>query len=489
MKSLEEVHRTTAFQEFRRKRDRLALDCVRLGKLTTIRTGPASIGEVWEDGYAIKEITKRNAELLERKEMLENRKKKITSLLRSKAKKKNNSNSSDDSEYDLDVDIELFIENEAVKVHLEQLKKDEISLGEERRLLESERAIHQKELKRSISEERSRFYRNLPCLSNRYILQCMLGKGGFSEVWKAIDLVELREVAVKIHQLDPQWDENRKNSYIKHVTREYYIHRELKHPRVVQLYDVFEIDINSFATVLEYCRGIDLDERLKRNRYFVEKDARMIFLQILSGLRYLSKPFDSNYLNNDSATPTSTISPHEEDEINHAPLQSLSSEKKKNRSIIHYDLKPANILFDEQGDVKITDFGLSKMMDNIDEGATSLELTTQGAGTYWYLPPECFAKNSKARITPKVDIWSAGVIFYQMLYGCRPFGEGRSQESVWTEDLIVNSGEVYFPTDSRYPKISEEAKEVIRACLTKDHRFRPDIFTLCNYPYLRKAFK
>ncbi len=93
------------------------------------------------------------------------------------------------------------------------------------------------------------------------MLQSLLGRGGFSEVWKAFDLVEIRDVAVKIHQLNPQWSEERKASYIRHVTREYNIHREMKHLRVVQLYDVFEIDLNSFATVLEYCRGIDLDEK------------------------------------------------------------------------------------------------------------------------------------------------------------------------------------------------------------------------------------
>jgi len=79
-----------------------------------------------------------------------------------------------------------------------------------------------------------------------------------------------------------------------------------------------------------------------------EKDARCVILQVLSGLRYLhhQKP-----------------------------------------AIIHYDLKPANILFCN-GEVKITDFGLSKLMP---EGTdTSMELTSQGAGTYWYLPPECF---------------------------------------------------------------------------------------------------
>ena len=89
----------------------------------------------------------------------------------------------------------------------------------------------------------------------------LLGKGGFSEVWKAVDLHELRDVAVKIHKLNPGWPEDKKINYIKHVTREYQIHKDMKHPRIVQLYDVFEIDDNSFATVLEYCKGIDLDEK------------------------------------------------------------------------------------------------------------------------------------------------------------------------------------------------------------------------------------
>ena len=118
----------------------------------------------------------------------------------------------------------------------------------------------------------------------------MLGRGGFSEVWKALDLVELREVAVKIHELNPIWSEEHKQRYIKNVTREYKIHREMRHPRVVEFYDVFEIDVNSFATVLEYCRGIDLDEKLKRCRLLPEREARTILMQIVSGLRYLNTP-------------------------------------------------------------------------------------------------------------------------------------------------------------------------------------------------------
>ena len=77
--------------------------------------------------------------------------------------------------------------------------------------------------------------------------------------------------------------------------------------------------------------------------------------------------------------------------------------------VIHYDLKPQNIIF-HKGRIKITDFGLCKKIDS-----DVIELTSQGAGTYWYLPPECFAENPQ--ITTKVDIWSIGVIYYEMLYG------------------------------------------------------------------------
>lgn len=109
-------------------------------------------------------------------------------------------------------------------------------------------------------------------------------------MWRAYDLEEFREVAVKIHQLDPRWSDSKKENYTKHVSREYEIHRNVRHPRIVSLYDVFEIDSNSFATVLECCSGTDLDILLKDKRRLQERDARAILLQILSGMNYLSHP-------------------------------------------------------------------------------------------------------------------------------------------------------------------------------------------------------
>lgn len=58
-----------------------------------------------------------------------------------------------------------------------------------------------------------------------------------------------------------------------------------------------------------------------------------------------------------------------------------------------------------------------------------MNLTSQGVGTYWYLPPETFF-DSGAEVSSKVDVWSAGVIFYELLYGRRPFGHGLSQAKI-----------------------------------------------------------
>ena len=83
---------------------------------------------------------------------------------------------------------------------------------------------------------------------------------------QAFDLDELREVAVKIHQLNSTWNEAKKASYVRHALREYSIHRGLAHPRIVALLDIFEIDAHTFATVLDLCTGGDLDTHLKEHQ-------------------------------------------------------------------------------------------------------------------------------------------------------------------------------------------------------------------------------
>merc|ERR1712154_216197 len=243
--------------------------------------------------------------------------------------------------------------------------------------------------------------------------------------------------------------DERKKNYTKHATREYDIHKPLNHPNVSCLYDVFGIDVNSFCTVLEYVDGMDLDMYLKINKVIVEREARSLIIQIFNGLKYLHN------------------------QTNPGP-------------IIHYDLKPGNLLY-KNGYIKLTDFGLAKIIkhDNNSNSLTEIELTSQGAGTYWYLPPECFKQtNVPIMISPKVDIWSGGVIFFQMLFGKRPFGHNMSQDTILNNKTILNARHVSFPN---HPKsVSKEAKQFIAQCCAYDPKLRLSANQIVDkHPYFK----
>ncbi|GAB0493210.1 hypothetical protein MMPV_004485 [Pyropia vietnamensis] len=458
----------------------------RLGHIEVQRSG-TSLHEVWEDGAELKEMGARMQEIATRKEATEKRRKEVAKQLRALSASTpplppasspsgrsreavaaaaaavagaTGGNRASASAVPHVATAAYLVEQEEVyKLQLLSLKKDEGALAEQRGRAEAERALLIRELKRQRDEAASRFH-DFPTLNGRYLLMSLLGRGGFSEVYKAYDLVGLRLVACKIHQLGTYWREERKRNYIRHATREYRIHKALRHPRVVQLIDVFEIDASSFCTVLEYCDGGDLDGHLMAHKTLPEREARSITAQVLAGLLYLSE---------------------------------------QPQRVIHYDLKPGNILFHE-GEARITDFGLSKQMDAAAGSAVApdpggagasasdggVELTSQGAGTYWYLPPECFkVGDAPQKISAKVDVWSTGVILYQMLFGRRPFGHDLTQEGI-LRDHSVLSGQLLFPAR---PGVSDLAKAFLIACLTPAQAERPNIRELLQHPFIRAGRK
>ena len=348
---------------------------------------------MWEDGRAFAELNARAVSLTHAKEAAEQQRK----LVKRRLPLPGVTEASADpaaAQAAQAAQAEYVLSEEAHKVRVGGIKREEDAIAREREALEREKNAHIRELKRARDEDSSRFNQH-PLLGGRYVLMNMLGRGGFSEVYKAYDVAEMREVACKVHQLSQHWSEARKSTYVRHATRECSIHKRLDHSSVVKHVDVFEVDQNSFCTVLELCTGDDLDARLKAHGPIAEREARIILAQVFAGLNYLAGGA---------------------------------------RPVIHYDLKPGNILFDAAGRVKITDFGLSKVDERGASGAlaqagahgggslmgdSGMELTSQGAGTYWYLPPECFETGPAPpqHLVSKVDTWSCGVILYQMLYG------------------------------------------------------------------------
>ncbi|XP_068635582.1 serine/threonine-protein kinase TOUSLED-like isoform X3 [Aristolochia californica] len=431
LKVLSDLLISVSKSERQEARLKVRQDSLRFGNVGVVRVG-TMLNETWEDGQALKDLNAHLKYLLETREGIERYRKSL---------KKRQTDKSDgvDSETVLSEE-DFLIQDEIYKARLASLKREEEMALRERDRYELEKGRLIREMKRIRDEDGSRF-NSFQVLNHRYALLNLLGKGGFSEVYKAYDLVDNRYVACKLHGLNAQWSEEKKQSYTRHAIREYNIHKSLVHHHIVRLWDTFEIDQNTFCTVLEYCSGKDLDAVLKATPFLLEREARIIIVQIFQGLVYLNKR------------------PHK---------------------IIHYDLKPGNVLFDEVGVAKVTDFGLSKIVED-DVGSQGLELTSQGAGTYWYLPPECFDLNKTPLISSKVDVWSAGVLLYQMLFGKRPFGHDQTQERILREDTIIKARKVEFPPR---PSVSNEAKDLIRRCLTYDQAERPDVLTIAQDPYL-----
>nr|GMD73643.1 serine/threonine-protein kinase TOUSLED isoform X1 [Ipomoea batatas] len=315
-------------------------DSLRLGNVGVIRAGTV-ISEAWEDSELVKDLNVQLRNLAESKESLERQR---------KSKKKRHLDKSDVVDEEAgNHEEDYFSQDEYYRSRLASIKREEEMMLRERDRLELEKI-----------------------LNRRYALLNLLGKGGFSEVYKAFDLIEHRYVACKLHGLNAQWSEDKKQSYIRHAIREYNIHKTLVHINIVRLWDIFEIDQNTFCTVLEYCSGKDLDAILKATPVLSEFEAR-------------------------------------------------------------------------------------------------------------YLPPECFELGKTPLISSKVDVWSAGILLYQMLFGKRPFGHDQTQERILREDTIIKARKVEFPSR---PAISSEAKDFIRRCLTYNQAERPDVLAIAQDPYL-----
>ena len=403
-----------------------------LGKFGVQRFSHGQTIDYWEDGTKIKEVKKALENIKIQKEEIDKQRRKLSSNKSRKSLNEENNNY-----YEQDDSKELL------NFKMSQLQKEESELKDKKNKLEIEKSILIHEINLYNQESRCTFSQKKegwPLLGGRYQIVSLLGKGGYSEVYKAYDLENHMYVACKLHQLNQNWKEEIKDNYIKHTIRENQIHKEINHSKIVKHFDTIEIDNNSFCTVLEYCSGPDLATYLQRNKYIQEKEARIIITQILEGLEYLNK------------LPN---------------------------KIIHYDLKPENIIFNNM-EAKISDFGLAKI---IESNTDRVQLTSQGVGTYWYLPPECFEEKKNVNISSKVDIWSVGVILFEMFFRKKPFGQNYTQDKLLKERVMQNAKVVEIPNK---PNISDECKDFIRHCLAYHQENRYDVFQALDSPFIKQ---
>lgn len=211
-------------------------------------------------------------------------------------------------------------------------------------------------------------------INDRYKIKGMVGIGGMARVYLARDLILDRDVAVKTLAYNFENEEDG----LRRFKREALSTTELVHPNIVNIYDVEE-DGTPYI-VMEYVKGTDLKEYILNNHPIPYRKAISIMEQILDAIAYA----------------------HE-------------------NNIIHRDIKPQNILLDENGTVKITDFGIAVALSQ-----NSITQTNSLLGSVHYLSPEQ-ARGSV--VTKKADIYSLGIVLFELLTGDVPFS-GESAVSI-----------------------------------------------------------
>lgn len=221
-----------------------------------------------------------------------------------------------------------------------------------------------------------------------YILERILGVGGFAEVW----LASHRQLGInralkrlRLEELLTHWQPKSIAEFQQRFVREAQLQAKLYHPNIIQVYELAEWE-HEIWMVMEYCSKGNLLQHIQNHRLNLH-EAIDITVQILKGLEFAH-----------------------------------------NHNVVHRDIKPSNVLQNEHNDWQIGDFGIAKV-------ASDLHLTQGGSrmGTPYYMAPEQWRDPSSVGF--ESDIYSVGCILFQMLEGTPPF-EGESMAEVMEKHLV-----------------------------------------------------
>ena len=204
-------------------------------------------------------------------------------------------------------------------------------------------------------------------LDGRYEITELIGVGGMAEVYKGIDVMDHKDVAIKI--LKKEYAEN--EDFLRRFRNESKAIAVLSHPNIVKIYDVGFSEKIQYI-VMEYIDGITLKEYIEEEKVLTWKDTVHFVIQILRALHHAH-----------------------------------------DKGIVHRDIKPQNIMMFTDGTIKVMDFGIAKFAR--EEGKTA---TDQAIGSVHYISPE----QASGDVTDaRSDIYSVGAMMYEMLTGSKPF--------------------------------------------------------------------
>lgn len=252
-------------------------------------------------------------------------------------------------------------------------------------------------------------------INDRYEIIRSIGEGGMANVYLGYDTILDRNVAIKVLRGDLSNDEK----FVRRFQREALSASSLAHPNIVEMYDVGE-DNGLYYIVMEYIEGKTLKQLLKKRGTLTLSEAIDIMLQLTDGMAHAHDSY-----------------------------------------IIHRDLKPQNIMIKDDGQIKITDFGIAMALNS-----TQLTQTNSVMGSVHYLPPE---QASGKGCTIKSDIYSMGIIFYELLSGSLPF---RGDNAV--EIALKHMRDPLPSLREENPAIPQSIENIIRKATAKNPKNRYD---------------